>query len=229
MSAISKVLIIEDRQEVIESVTLTFNVRWPQAVVKSTAKGRDGVDMVASYCPDLVILDIGLPDIDGFEVLKRIRLFSSVPVLILTVRSDEAEIVKGLELGADEYIVKPFRQMELLSRVNAIARRSRRLVEDASMECAQFSFDPSTRIVHRDEEEIHLTQTESSILSKLMQNAGMVVSYASLADDIWGTNYPDAVKSLNVYICRLRQKIETDPSQPSLLLNKQGLGYIFIK
>ena len=229
MINISKILIIEDSKEVVESVSLTFNVRWPQAVITSTGKGEEGVDKVAREHPDLVILDIGLPDINGFEVLKRIRLFSAVPVVILTVIGSEAEIVRGLELGADEYILKPFKQMELLARIKAITRRQSPLVEDTTIVSGQLNFDPSTRIVHRGTEQKNLTHTESVILSKLMLNAGSVVSYDSLINDLWGNNYPDAKKGLNVYIRRLRIKIEADPSHPKLILNKQGLGYIFVK
>ena len=229
MSNISKVLIIEDSKEIVDSVSLTFSIRWPQAVIGSTGKGEKGIDMTAKESPDLIILDIGLPDISGFEVLKRIRLFSVVPVVILTVMGNEAEIVKGLELGADEYIVKPFKQMELLSRVKAVTRRQRPMVEDTAIVCGRLCLDPSARIIRNGPKQIHLTRTENSILSKLMHNAGSVVSYASLAEDLWGTDYPDAIKSLNVYISRLRSKIGKDQSHPKLILNKQGLGYLFVK
>jgi two-component system KDP operon response regulator KdpE len=229
MSIISKILIIDDSKEVVDSVSLTFHIRWPQTSIISTGKGEEGVDLVAKEHPDLVILDIGLPDINGFEALKRIRLFSSVPVIILTVIGDETEIVKGLELGADEYIVKPFRQMELLSRIKAVTRRQSQVVEETEIVCRYLCLNPSTRIVYLGDKQIHLTRTENIILSKLMQNAGSLLNYDSLAEDIWNTNYPDAIKSLNVYIRRLRNKIEVDPSHPKLIINKQGLGYLLVK
>ena len=117
------VVLIEDDDEIIEAVTLTFKIRWSQATFLSSSSGEEGIALVEKHNPDLVILDLGLPDTSGFNVLKEIRRFSHVPVIILTARGDEADIVRGLELGADEYIVKPFRQMELLARVKAILRR----------------------------------------------------------------------------------------------------------
>ncbi len=120
-----KVLIIEDDREIIEAISLAFQIRWPEAKVVSTHCGANGAELVESETPDIVILDLGLPDVNGFEVLRQIRLFSHVPVVILTVRTDEADIVKGLEWGADDYITKPFRQLELLARVKALIRRQR--------------------------------------------------------------------------------------------------------
>ena len=118
-----KVLIVEDDKEIVDAITLAFQIRWPEAKVVSTRLGRKGVELVESENPDIVILDLGLPDISGFEVLNQTRLFSHVPIIILTVRADEADVVKGLEWGADDYILKPFRQLELLARVKALIRR----------------------------------------------------------------------------------------------------------
>src|SRR4030042_1995566 len=118
-----KVLVIEDDREIVDAISLAFQIRWPEAKLISTRLGQKGVELVESESPDIVILDLGLPDINGFEVLQAIRLFSQVPTIILTVRSDEADIVKGLEWGADDYITKPFRQLEFLARVKALIRR----------------------------------------------------------------------------------------------------------
>jgi two-component system KDP operon response regulator KdpE len=222
-------LIIEDSEEVVDAVSLAFNIRWPQAVILSTDRGEEGIEMIVKEQPDLVILDLGLPDINGFDVLRRIRLFSSVPVVILTVRGEEADIVKGLELGADEYIVKPFKQLELLSRIKAIHRRQYPVDEETTIACGQFCLYPLERAITFGSKRINLTRTECVILSQLIKNAGNVIPYSLLAERLWGNNYPDAIKGLKVYINRLRKKIEPNCSHPRIILNKPGLGYVFNK
>ena len=224
-----KVLIVEDDPQIIEAVSLAFQIRWPEAELVSTQDGERGVDMVESERPDVVVLDLGLPDISGYEVLKRIRLFSDVPVLILTVRSDEADIIKGLEWGADDYMTKPFRQLELLARVKSLMRRRIPVGGEQPLVCGQLHFNPVTFQLFNGEKEISLTRTEGIILHQLMKNAGQIIDHATLAEAVWGEDYPDATQSLKVYIRRLREKLETDPSQPQLILNKPGIGYVLAK
>jgi len=224
-----KVLIIEDDAEIVQVVSIAFNIRWPEAQVVSTPNGERGVELVESENPDVVILDLGLPDISGFEALKNIRDFSQVPIIILTVRSEEADIVRALESGADDYMVKPFRQLELLSRIRALTRRTGHPSEETPLIHGQLRFHPSTRQLFCGEREICLTRTESSILHHLMRNAGQVVTYSGLAESVWGEDYPDAVDSLRVYIRRLREKLEAEPSQPQLILTKPGIGYLLAR
>ncbi len=224
---VSKILVIEDSEEIVDAITIALKIRWPQSKTISTDRGEEGIELVEKENPDVVILDIGLPDINGFEVLKQIRLFSEVPVMILTVRRDESEIVKGLELGADEYVIKPFKQLELLSRIRAITRRHCHLDEDSSILIGDLYFSPSSRTISRAGESISLTRTECIILAKLLANKGKVVNHTSLAEEIWGNDYPDASSALKVYIRRLRNKIEPDPSHPRYILTKSGLGYLF--
>lgn len=224
-----KVLIVEDDHEIVEILSLAFEIRWPEAKLVSTHLGEKGVEMVESENPDIVILDLGLPDISGFDVLKEIRTFSTVPILILTVRGEEADIVKGLEWGADDYMVKPFRQLELLSRTRALTRRASSADVDTPLVCGNLSFNPTTMQLFNGEEEIRVTRTEGNILHKLMANAGQVVVYSAIAEAVWGENYPDAVDSLRVYIRRLRGKIEKDPDNPRIILTKTGVGYSMVK
>ena len=221
-----KILIIEDDRGIVEIVSLIFQIRWPEAKLVSTHLGEQGVEFVERENPDIVILDLGLADISGFEVLNRIRLFSDVPILILTVRSDEADVIKGLEWGADDYVVKPFRQLELLSRIKALTRRPGPLAEETTLVCGQLRFDPTTRRLFCGEKEVILTATEGRILHHLMKKAGQVATYSNLAESVWGSDYQYVADSLKVYIRRLRKKLEADPGNPQIILTRNGVGYL---
>lgn len=224
-----KVLIIEDDPGIVETISLTFQIRWPETELVSTHSGEKGVVMVEAENPDMVILDLGLTDINGFEVLKQIRLFSAVPVLILTVRADESDIVKGLEWGADDYMIKPFRQLELMSRVKALTRRRSSLPEETPLVYGQFHFYPSTGQLRHGDKEIALTTTEGRIFHKLIENTGRVVTYGDLAESLWGDKYPGTDASIQVHVHRLRAKIEVDPAKPQIILTKSGIGYTMVK
>jgi len=222
-----KVLMIEDDAQIVDSVAWAFRMRWPDVEFLSTDSGSRGVSQAREYRPDLVILDLGLPDISGFEVLKSVRQFSNMPIIILTARKDEFDIVKALEAGADDYLVKPFRQMELLSRIKALLRRSAAPgVESAMLSVGDLRLSPATGILHYQNREIPLTRTEEIIMNKLMQHPGGVVTYATMAEALWNDYYPDCVAALRVYIRQLRQKIEIDIDNPKIILNKHGVGYM---
>ncbi|MFC2058580.1 response regulator transcription factor [Chloroflexota bacterium] len=224
-----KVLIIEDDPEIVESVSLVFQIRWPEADLISAHLGEKGVDLSETEAPDIIILDIGLPDINGFEVLKRIRLFSDVPIIILTVLSEESDIVKGLELGADDYVTKPFKQMELMARIKVLIRRQQPLDQEAPVVCGSLRFDPLTRQLHYGDKQMTLTKTESNIFSHLIRNIGNVATHASLAEAMWGENHPDADDALKVHIRRLREKLEDNPGRPQLIITKPGIGYLLAR
>lgn len=224
-----KALIIEDDQRIVEVIQLVFQVGWPEAKLVATPSGKKGVEMVEDESPDIVILDLGLPDLNGFEVLKQIRQFSTVPVLILTVRGEENDVVQGLAWGADDYMVKPFRQLELLVRVKTLIKRQKLPEEDLSISFGPLHFGSSLHELRYGAREISLTTTEGRILYHLMKNPGRVVTYSSLAETVWGDDYLGAGDSLKVYIRRLREKIEKDPSRPQLILNRAGVGYLLAK
>ncbi|MGB2815578.1 MAG: response regulator transcription factor [Dehalococcoidales bacterium] len=224
-----KILIIEDDRAIVEAISLTLQINWPDTTLLSAHLGEVGIELLQAENPDAVILDLGLPDISGFEVLKRIRLFSDVPILILTVRSDESDIVKGLEWGADDYVVKPFRQKELLSRIKLITRRRGAIAEGAPLVCGQLQFEPSTGQLFHEGREVNLTRTEVSIINHLMRNVGRVVTHSGLAEAVWGVDYPDAADSLRVHIRRLRTKLESDPSNPKIVLTRAGMGYMLAR
>jgi len=223
-----KVLLIEDDREIIDAIMLAFQIRWPEARLVSTRLGVKGIELVESESPDIVILDLGLPDINGFDVLKQVRLFSNVPTIILTVRAEESDVVKGLEWGADDYITKPFRQLELLARVRALIRRHSPS-EEQPLSFGPFNLDPESGQLNRKGKEISLTVTEKHILAHLMRNATHIVTHSSLAEAVWGDSYPGATDSLKVHIRRLREKIEENPSQPQYILTRTGVGYYLTK
>ncbi|RLC93034.1 MAG: DNA-binding response regulator [Chloroflexi bacterium] len=224
-----RVVMIEDNPEIVEAVALAFQIRWPESTFVATHLGRKGVDLVDSESPDIVILDLGLPDTSGFEVLAQIRHFSNVPVLVLTVRSEEREVVKALDSGADDYMVKPFRQLELLARVKALTRRQHLPEQQTEVACGPLRLDLSTRQLTCGRQEVKLTSTEGRILTHLMRNAGRVVTHSSLVESVWGEDYEGAAESLKVHIRRLREKLEPDPSHPQFLRAKTGVGYWLAK
>ena len=220
-----KILVIEDDSTIIENLALTFKVGWPEACMIWTALGEEGVEMVEKESPDLVILDLGLPDISGFEVLKSIRLFSKIPILILTVTEDETAIVKAFDLGVTEYICKPFRQMEILARLKSMARSGSIAYLNEFVKYGLFQFNPSTHTIKYNEKTVSLTKSEFLLLEHLAVNHGKIVSYASIAENIWGTDYPGSEKAIRVYIRQLRKEIENSPEKPEIILTESKVGY----
>ncbi|MEE8374202.1 MAG: ATP-binding protein, partial [Dehalococcoidia bacterium] len=228
-SRLWKVLIIEDDQEIVKSMDLAFQILWPEAELVPARCGEVGIDKVETEDPDLVILDLGLPDISGFDVLRRIRLFSRVPIIVMTVRTGEEDVVKALEWGADDYVTKPFKQKELLARLQAQLRKQPCHDGDMPVVCGTLRFDPSTSQVSYGGREVSLTIIEGQVLQCLMRNAGNVVAHSRIAEVVWGDEYPGAVESLRTHIWRLREKLEDDPGNPQLIRTKAGIGYSLAK
>ena len=223
-----KVLIIEDNAEVVEAVSLCLQIRWPDADVSFAYGGLTGVQMAEAQAYDIVILDINLPGINGFEVLKRIRSFSTVPVIILTVRGWEEDQVEGLELGADDYIVKPFRPRELVSRVNSVLRRVNIAaigVENHTLVRGAIRLLLNSNEVQMQEEKTRLTPTECKVLYALMKNDGQTISSKILLTEILGREDGNT-EIIRTYIRRLRSKLQDSP--PSIILNDRGGGYRFV-
>jgi len=224
-----KALIIEDDPEIVESVSLALQLGWPETQLVSTHLGKKGMELAESEEPDIIILDLGLPDISGFEVLKQTRLFSSVPIIVLTAKTEEASLVKGLEWGADDYIVKPCGQLQLLARIKARVRDRNSFAEESPVSFGPLRFNPSTRQLENGKKQINLTAIEAHIIHYLIRNGDRVATYSRLAEEVWGDDYPGAVDSLRVHIRRLRQKLEADSSRPQLILTKPGIGYFMAK
>jgi two-component system, OmpR family, response regulator VicR len=222
-------LIVDDNEEIIEAIKLTLMVRWPEAKLVSAKTGVEGLALAGTEKPDLVLLDLGLPGLNGFEVIKHLRSNSRTPIIVVTVRNEESDIVKALELGANDYIIKPFRQMELLSRVNNQIRVPNSDNTTSPLFCGRLSLHLSNHEAYFDSKRVNLTPIEANLLAILMRNAGQTVTHASLAVEAWGEFYPESSRILKVHICRLRQKLEANPSDPKLVLTQTGVGYRFIR
>ncbi len=227
-----KVLVIEDDPGIIEVVSLCFQLRWSGTTVVSASTGAKGVELAETESPDVLILDIGLPDMDGYQVLREIRLFSDVPVIMLTVRGEDTSVAKGLELGADDYITKPFSHIELIARVQAVLRRSQGLSvseEERPFTAGKLSVDFGRNEVFVAGKPVRLTSTERKILYHLIRNEGRVLSHETLLAKVWGDSYMDARDLLRVHIQHLRQKLEDDAESPNIIVTEHDLGYKFIK
>jgi DNA-binding response OmpR family regulator len=226
-----KILIVEDAPEVIESVRLGFTLQWREVDVLAAGDGRAALDLVEREAPDLVLLDIGLPDIDGYEVLRQIREFSDVPVVMLTARDDTMDKVKGLELGADDYVTKPFNHLELLARVRAVLRRLDMPAPTSRMpsyQAGELEVDFAAQEARLRGERLALTPTEYKLLYHFVRNAGRVLPHGTLLAKVWGREYLDEVDYLRVYVRRLRDKLGDDPERPHYIRTERGLGYRFL-
>ena len=225
-SRLWKVLIIEDDQSVVDSVAIAFRKHWPTAELLSARMGGEGVELIEDGHFDAVILDLGLPDMDGLDALRQIRLFSQVPVLVLSVREEESDIARALGWGADDYITKPFKNKELVARLQARVRQRTSAEEEAPIVCGALRLDPITFQLHHGTREVSLTTVEGRILQCLMRNAGHPVPHARLAEEVWGEEYPGSVVALRSHIRRLRGKLELVSNRPKLILTKAGVGYL---
>ncbi len=226
-----KVLIVDDEPDVIKVVTMSFNLQEPGWEILAAPDGETALDLVERELPDLVLLDVAMPEMDGFEVLREIRRFSDVPVIMLTVKDDEMSKVMGLELGADDYITKPFSHLELLARVRAVLRRvqSLPLAHEEPFVCDDLRVDFVRRQVTVGGKPVLLTNTEYKLLYHLVRNAGQILPHEVLLARVWGWEYTDEIDYLKVYISRLRAKLEKDPRHPRYILTEHGVGYWFRK
>ena len=227
-----KILVIDDAAEVIEAVTVSFGVQWRETEIIGADSGELGQDLIEQEHPDVVLLDIAMPGMDGFETLRRIREFSDVPVIMLTARDEVLDKVKGLELGADDYVTKPFDHLELLARVKALLRRldmPQPVSRAPSFRSGDLTVDFAAQEVRIGEEPVPLTATEFKLLYHLVRNAGHVLRHETLLAKVWGREYVDEIDYLRVYIRRLRRKLEADPEHPRHIITERGVGYRFRK
>jgi two-component system KDP operon response regulator KdpE len=227
-----KVLVIEAALEILESVSLTFYMSWPDIEIIHAPDGETGIYLSDAETPDMVILDIGLPDVDGFTVGKEIRRFSDVPIIILTARDDKDDIVRGLDVGADDYIIYPFRPLEFIARVKAVQRRRLQpttVVQNKVLDHGGLRLDPASTKVTLGERSVHLTGTEYRLLYHLMKNAGKIVPRRTLLSVVWGPEFREETKYLKVHIRHLREKLQDDTNNPRYILTDPTVGYGFAK
>jgi two-component system, OmpR family, KDP operon response regulator KdpE len=223
-----RVLVIDDEPEIRRAVQL--GLASGDFVVAWAPTGQRGLEMVAQWHPDIVLLDLSLPDMDGIEVTRTLRSWSAVPILILSVRSGDADKIAALELGADDYLTKPFSMGELLARIRVALRHAAHAAtggagEGASFATGSLTLDFVRRRVLVDVREVHLTPTEYEVLKYLAMHAGQVVTHRTLLRAVWGPAYEDEAHYLRVFIGQLRRKIEPEPGRPRYLLTEPGIGY----
>lgn len=225
-----RILIVDDEPRIRHFVRMNLQLEGFQ--VGEASDGLEAVRKVKEDVVDLVVLDVEMPTLDGFETLRELRRFSTVPVIMLTVRSDEDDRIRGLDLGADDYVTKPFSARELASRIKAVLRRvemsapagrSKRIKVDDHL-----TVDLERREVLVDGEPVKLRPTEYRLLAYFVQNPGWILSHEQLLSKVWGPEYVDDTQILRLYITYLRQKIEPDPSNPRYIFNERGIGYRFV-
>jgi two-component system, OmpR family, KDP operon response regulator KdpE len=226
-----KILVVDDEPDVVESVRLGFTLQWRDVDVLGAGEGEAALDIVEREHPDIVLLDVGLPGIDGYEVLRQVRAFSDVPVVMLTARDDAMNKVKGLELGADDYVTKPFNHLELMARVKAVLRRLEMAPPTSrapSFQSGDLEVDFARQEARLRGERLDLTPTEYKLLYHLVRNAGHVLEHGTLLAKVWGREYVDEVDYIRVYIRRLREKLGDASDAPRYIQTERGLGYRFI-
>lgn len=225
-----KVLVVDDEVDVVEVVNLCFGLRWPEAEVISATNPQEAMDAIEKERPDLVLLDIVLPGMDGFHLCQEIRRFSDVPIVMLSARDAEVDKVRGLEMGADDYITKPFSHLELLARVRAVLRRYQAQLPAVGevFESGDLRIDFASREVFVRNIRVRLTPTEYSLLYHLTRNAGRVLPHHTLLAKVWGRDYTDEIDYLKVYIRRLRQKLDGDSESIGCIVSERGVGYKFV-
>lgn len=219
------ILIIDDEVQIRRLLEITLSANNYKISEASTAK--EGLAAAATGHPDLIILDLGLPDADGLEVLKILREWYQKPIIILSVRSSEEDIIKALDNGANDYLTKPFRTGELLARIRVAVRQNQGASDNSILFFGSLSIDLASHTVRKNDEILKLTATEFSLLALLAKNEGRVLTHQFILKDVWGMGYINQTQYLRVFIAQLRKKIEDDPSKPKMLSTESGIGYRF--
>lgn len=226
------VLVIEDEKSICDFIAKTLNASDYKAV--TAGSGKEGLAILTSALPDLVLLDLGLPDMDGIDIIKQTREWSSLPIIVISARVQEWEKVAALDAGADDYITKPFGTDELLARIRTAIRHSNKIVDDKVNSTRPYSarglvVDFGKRLVTVEGKEIHLTRVEYKIVSMLAQNSGKVITYSSLIEQVWGPYADDNNRILRVNMANIRRKIEKNPGEPEYIFTELGVGYRMVE
>ncbi len=219
------ILIIDDEVQIRRLLEITLSANNYKISEASTAK--EGLAAAATGHPDLIILDLGLPDADGLEILKILREWYQKPIIILSVRNSEEDIIKALDNGANDYLTKPFRTGELLARIRVAVRQNQGASDNSILSFGSLSIDLASHTVRKNDEILKLTATEFALLALLAKNEGRVLTHQYILKDVWGMGYVNQTQYLRVFIAQLRKKIEDDPSKPKILSTESGIGYRF--
>ncbi|MEU6281777.1 response regulator [Streptomyces sp. NPDC047028] len=227
----TRVLVVDDEPQIVRA--LVINLKARKYEVDAASDGRTALELAASRHPDVVVLDLGLPDLDGVEVIRSLRGWTRVPILVLSARHSSDEKVQALDAGADDYVTKPFGMDELLARLRAAVRRAEPAgpgEDDVTVvETAGFTVDLAAKKVNRAGKDLRLTPTEWHLLEVLVRNTGRLVGQKQLLQEVWGPSYGTETNYLRVYMAQLRRKLEADPSHPKHFLTEPGMGYRFEK
>jgi two-component system, OmpR family, KDP operon response regulator KdpE len=225
MNLSETILIIDDEVQIRRLLEITLSSNGYK--ITEAATGKDGLIAAATHHPALVILDLGLPDIDGIEILKKLREWYLKPIIILSVRNLEEDIIHALDNGANDYLTKPFRTGELLARIRVAIRQTQDISDKPILEFGSLSIDLANHIVRKNNELLKLTSTEFSLLALLAKNEGRVLTHQYILKEVWGMGYIKQTQYLRVFIAQLRKKVEDDPAKPKLLNTESGIGYRF--
>jgi two-component system KDP operon response regulator KdpE len=219
------ILIIDDEVQIRRLLEITLSSNGYK--ISEAATGKDGLIAAATHHPALIILDLGLPDSDGIEILRKLREWYQKPIIILSVRNSEEDIVHALDNGANDYLTKPFRTGELLARIRVAIRQNIANEDNPNLTFGSLSVDLVNHVARNNNEILKLTSTEFALLSLLAKNSGRVLTHQSILKEIWGFGYIGQTQYLRVFVAQLRKKIEDDPSKPKLLITESGIGYRF--
>jgi two-component system KDP operon response regulator KdpE len=223
---VTRILIVDDEPQLLRALGTNLKARGYQVDLAPT--GEAALALAARKHPDLVVLDLGLPGIDGLEVIRGLRGWTTVPIIVLSVRETERSKVEALDAGADDYVTKPFGMDELLARLRAALRRAAPGEEDAVVETADFTVDLAAKRVITGGEEVRLTPTEWHIVEMLVRNPGKLVTQRQLLQEVWGPQYEKETNYLRVYLAQIRKKLEPDPARPRYFLTEARMGYRFV-
>ena len=221
----TRVLVVDDEPQIVRA--LRINLRARQYEVSTAQTGSQALDEAAQHPPDLVILDLGLPDLDGVDVIGGLRGWTDAPIIVLSGRADSTDKVEALDAGADDYVTKPFGMDELLARMRAVTRRSTAEPDEPRVTLGRVTVDLAAKRVSRDGQDVRLTPTEWHLLEVLLRHPGKLLSQKQLLNEVWGPGYADATGNLRLYMAQLRRKLEPDPARPRWLLTEPGMGYRF--
>ena len=223
MTIREKILVIEDEKSISHFISTVLNNNGYEAMQAQT--GEEALSMISSHCPDLVILDLGLPDMDGLDILRSLRSWSSLPVVVVSARSHERDKVAALDLGADDYITKPFGTGELMARIRTSLRHSHAQTPGHVYKALDLEIDFEKRLIRLRGEEVHLTQIEYQLLTLLAENSGRVLTYSYIMNAIWGPYMDNNNQILRVNMANIRRKLERNPAQPQYVFTEIGVGY----